>query len=383
MRERISVFLLLCVVSPGIWARGIEDFVSALSRADDYHARGRLEVYLPSAQEPVAYDISLISKPNPTDSLSPCSYLIDWRSADPDHPSAGFTAYFDGNFYRFRGDRLQEYHTSATPAAFAPGGDTGKGVQQQAQFVSLLPQFLARELRNPEYTYNIIDPERSATIEGQGAGREFVYRFNPATLLPVSATVTFNPGTLSEQTTSWQVQESLPTSSPTDFSEEWLREQYPDAFGRYRSSTFRAESLKGEALPTFSVPVAGTRERFAHRKGDPMEALTLVVFLDPEVATAAGTVAQVREAASQAPVPVHILWAFPTTNSAEEILDLLGQAREGEVALSSARSLASDCGVTLFPTLILVGKDGMVKDVTIGANQDLSAIVIQKIIISN
>lgn len=385
MRERISLFVILCVVSPGIQARGIEDIISALTEADNYHGRGRFEVYLPSSQEPVAYDIDLLSTATGNDTLSPCSYIITWQLQDSPRSGEGFSAYFDGNFYNFRDKRLKEYHRSASWAVFAPNGSARKGVQQQTQFASLLPQIIAQELNeiaaDTTYTYNITETARGVSLNGKGAGREFSYLFDSSTLMPASATITYNPGAVSEQSTVWQVNKTEFITDNNVFSEENLARHFQEAFEKYRSSTFRAENLPGEELPGFSAPVAGGREHYTYEKGEALNTLTLIVFLDPEVASTATTVKQVRSAAAKAPVPVQIIWTFPTTNRAYDILKLIAPGGDDEVALSSARAFASACGITLYPTLIIVNKDGIVKDVVIGANQDLATIVIQKIAI--
>ena len=44
----------------------------------------------------------------------------------------------------------------------------------------------------------------------------------------------------------------------------------------------------------------------------------------------------------------------------------------------SAAPLIRDCGAASLPTVILVGTDGIVKDVIIGYNNDLASDVIQK-----
>ena len=50
----------------------------------------------------------------------------------------------------------------------------------------------------------------------------------------------------------------------------------------------------------------------------------------------------------------------------------------GEHLLMSAKSLARDCGVSAYPVTIITNDDGIVADVIIGFNNDMSSSVIQK-----
>ena len=89
-----------------------------------------------------------------------------------------------------------------------------------------------------------------------------------------------------------------------------------------------------------------------------------------------------RSAASQAPVAAEIVWVF-TDNRTDTASEILGDIPAEESALISAHSLVRDCGITLYPTLIMVGADGIVKNIAQGYNQDLLSDVIQNITLSN
>ena len=52
--------------------------------------------------------------------------------------------------------------------------------------------------------------------------------------------------------------------------------------------------------------------------------------------------------------------------------------RPGEHLLTSAKSLARDCGAAAFPVTVITRADGTVADVVIGYNNDLTPVVIQK-----
>ena len=105
-------------------------------------------------------------------------------------------------------------------------------------------------------------------------------------------------------------------------------------------------------MPSFSCRTLASG-RMEHTYGDAMPRPTLFVFLDPGVNSTAATVADVRSAASQAPVAAEIVWVF-TDNRTDTASEILGDIPAEESALISAHSLVRDCGITLYPTLIMV-----------------------------
>ncbi|MDE6109240.1 MAG: hypothetical protein K2F72_03015, partial [Muribaculaceae bacterium] len=210
--QMLGALLLMAAATQGAHAEGPAGIAAGLSGATPYSATARYEVLLPQSEDPVEYTIALYScAPAATDTLSPCDYLIDWSMNTPSGPSTGFSAYFDGHHYRLRDKRMQEYHYSDRPSSFAPGGSVESGVQQQAQFASLLPAFIAREIErmagNDRFTYAITPSRDGTTVTLKGVeryngvpGREFEYTFDAATSLPLKAEICYNPGHMSEQT---------------------------------------------------------------------------------------------------------------------------------------------------------------------------------------
>jgi len=372
-------------------ATGVEQFAERLDAIAPYVSDAHFEVFLPQAQDPVAYSLLLQSSAaEPSDTLAPCSYLISWSTKSHGAEIKGFSAYFDGNVYRFRGNKLQEYHYSQNPEPFSTSryGVRG-GVQQSAQFSEYLPQFMAQKLRDmsvdSSYRYSfhpdtIVVGKRSIVVEGEKqtmgyVSGEFKYVFDYATARPVSVSLVNSPGAISEQLV--DVTYFPASAAPVEFTEDALIALWPEEFELYRQDSFRSENLVGKALPSYSCPYLDGQGRAQHVAGQPLQRPAFIVVIDPEVATASQTIDDVRRAADALPQPIDVVWAF-SDNHAVEAAELLGKPLPGETALISARSLVRNCGITLFPTVILVNSDATVADVIPGYNNQLSEIVIQK-----
>lgn len=100
-----------------------------------------------SLQDDVDYTLRLRSWEAPTDTLAPCDYLIDWKVATPDGESSGFSAYYDGNVYNFRGDRLLEYHYDRDKNPFQSRG-TGAASYPEYSVAPNLPSCCPNLLPN-------------------------------------------------------------------------------------------------------------------------------------------------------------------------------------------------------------------------------------------
>ncbi|MDE5608288.1 MAG: hypothetical protein K2I64_05080 [Muribaculaceae bacterium] len=361
----------------------VDDIVSVLSGLADYQGRATYSVLLPQAEDPVEYTVDMQSTVASGDPLSPISYLIEWKLND----SEGFSAYFDGHHYRYRNNRLQEYHFDWDSIPFVMGKG---GVQLQAQFVDILPQMTGRELSRLVadstfiYTYapdTVYNGQKSSIIKGKVmyhgyVSKEVVYVFDPATGMIRCIEMENNPGSISEQSVSIRYSTPATEQFPLE-SEEDLIALYPDVFERFRENNFKVENLPGILLPTFSSPTS-TGERYTYHRGDPLTNPTVILVVDESVGTTNPTLEALREAADKAPVAFDLVIAF-RSNNADRAQDIVGSLRPGEHLLLGARGLARDCGVTVTPTIIYVGRDGKVADVTLGYNKALSSVVIQKI----
>lgn len=384
--------MVIALISPlGLCAQGTVDIVTPLESMTDFKGTVSYEVLLPAADDPIVYTVEMRSDRNPADSLSLCDYLIDWSLPTPSGVSKGFSAYFGGHHYRYRDERLQEYHMDWDSIPFTMGRG---GVQRNAQFVDILPQYLARELRtimtDSAYDYRLtpdtlFNGERVITLKARlnykgYVSKEILYVFDRDTRLPLFAEIDNNPGAISEQTVTIRFNEMA--HEPFDLTgEPALIERYPEVFEKYRESSFRVENLPGTPMPAFSAPTT-TGERYTHHRGDAFRAPTIIVLLDPAVASTPAVIAALREAVASSPVAVDLVMAF-ISNNVDAIEQLVPEIHPGEHLLMTARALARDCGVNVYPTVIIAGRDGNVKDVVLGYNKELADIVIQKVALSD
>lgn len=345
----------------------------------------KYEVSLPSAPEPVLYQISLYASPNPGDTLAPCNYLIEWTNPETKLKNSGFNAYFGGNHFRYRNLKLQEYHFAEDPIPFKIGKTNLRGVQNQAQFTELLPAYLAKHLRlmqadTASYVCSLREVGDVLVLSGKYRingydANEYEYRFDARTGLPVSISFVYNPASITEQTVDAYAKWETPEDCP-EISEQALLSKFPEVFEKFRTSNFKAESLMGQPLPAIVAPTT-TGERYSRQSGDNFRQPTLIAFIDPETENAAATIDDIRNGLAQNPVDVDIVWIFTDSNN-DKIENLMGPISSGEHYLTNARKAIRECGIVAFPTILFCGSDGMVKDMITGFNKNFTSIVIQK-----
>lgn len=378
----------------GVAARVLAPTVEALAECLDgmapFAAEVTYDVSLPMLEDDVIYKIEVASDTVKGDFLSPVDYLIRWSlpSKDGGDPSTGFLAYFDGHHYRYRDNRLQEYHYEwdSIPFQTAQGG-----VQSNGQFVELLPQSIARELKSMinsgDYTVGyepmgVVDGRDVSIVTASQSVRGFTgrnYRLivERGTGRPLQINNEYNPGQISEQAVTIRYTYDAVEGLTAVTSEEVLMEMYPEVFERFRESNYRIENLRGVALPSFSLPTL-TGERYSRQRGDRFKAPTVIAIIDPQVATAAATVKTLREVVAQMPRDIDLLLAFMGSN-ADLIEEVAGASGYSETDLISAKSLARDCGTSVFPTIIVVEPSGIVANVLLGFNNSLAEDVIQSL----
>lgn len=395
MKGKFCLLIMIATLNPlGVDAQGIDDVIDSLANADGYRSRVTYEVVIPSFSNPIIYDIDIASAKSDCDTLSSCSYLIDWRVPTVSGESNGFSAYHNGHHYRYRDNRLQEYHVEWDSIPFGlgkphPAASIERGVQNNAQFTEILPQFMARQLAkiktDSTYSYSIAPDSlvgsRHLTVlkalqryKGYDS-KELTYFFDPATLMPLRLEIENNPGSIGEQqiTVTYTPFDNAET---VNFTESGLVERYPEAFEKYRLSYFKVENLPGTQLPGFSAPTP-TGERYSRATGDKFASPTLVVFLDPKVGTANKTIELVRKGVDSLPMSAEVIWAF-TSNNINDIDNVIIRPRPGEHIVMSAKSLARDCGVSTFPITLICDTYGKINDVIIGFNKNIDSDVIQK-----
>ncbi len=331
------------------------------------YGKARFEVLMPSASEPVVYNIDLTVM-TPGDSLAPCNYVIEWQLPRGGRVSTGFSSYNAGDHFRYRDTRLQEYHHADDPIPFnTPGG----GVQGKAQFVDLLPPFIAGKLAEmaADSTYMSTYNESSTTLKGVRRVNgndvyEYSYRFDPERGLPLQSDFEYNPGSISEQTVSVSYTWYKAAPCPT-LDEAYMVERFGDAFEKFRTSTFRVENMRGAAMPTFSYAAANQRRQ--HNRGEAdLPAPLLIVFADASVVSTPQAINAVRTATSSLPMALATVYAFADNNAPEGFV-----AGDGEYTMHRPQGIVRKCGVTAYPTFLLVGSDGVVADVLVGMDADL------------
>lgn len=400
MNGRFCLLILIATLNPlGLKSQGIDDVIKALETAGNYRAKATYEVVMPAFSKPIVYDIELSSSTTgDSDTLAPCDYLIDWEVPTVSGGSKGFSAYSAGSHYRYRDNRLQEYHRDWDSIPFGLGMARGpqsirKGVQNNAQFTDILPQYIADQLKSIKsdstYSYrftpdSIINGTHLSVINALQRykgydSKEVTYFLEPESRLPVRIEIENNPGSIGEQAVTVNYSKLAP--GPTDFSEKGLMALYPEAFGKYRLSYFKVENLPGTQLPGFSTPTP-TGERYSRATGDRFNVPTLLVFLDPKVGSATETIDLVRKGIDSLPMSADVLWVF-TGNNIDEIESVITRPRPGEHMLMSARALARDCGVTTFPIMLFCNRGGLITGVEIGFNKNLTTDVIQKTVIAD
>ncbi len=363
-----------------------QELIERLGTIQRYNASADYDVLLPSATDDIVYAVDFQSIAAPSDTLSPCEYLIEWSLDTPSGPSSGFSAYSNASHFRYRDERLQEYHFDWDSIPFLTRDG---GVQRNAQFAELLPQNLAVQLSRifskPEYTFNFIADRvtggrRLVVVEAKESyqgytAREMEYQFDAFTGMPIKIEIESNPGEISEQTVTVKFGE--PRNAPVErFAEDALIERYPDVFEKYRRSNFRAENLPGSQLTSFASPTP-TGGRFTYNRGEAFHSPTMIVVIDPTVASTEATIADIRNSVAMLPYSINIIWAF-VSNNAETIENLLGNPIDGETTVMSVRALTRDSGITTFPTILFVNRDGTIGDIQLGYNKILPEIVMQK-----
>ena len=380
--------MVLAALGPlGLSAQGIADVVAGLEKTGCYEADASFSVSLPQSESDVVYNVKLSSAPAVGDKLSPCGYVTEWTLDTPSGPVKGFSAYFDGHHYRYRNERLQEYHTEWDSIPFMPRGNSA-GVQASAQFTDLYPAFIAQELtamdKDSLYTVSV---NPNAMFDGRKAieiksvmkvsdvtAMEKRFFFDASSMLPLRIDTESNPGQITEQSMLVTYRYPAEMHCP-ELSETALTESYPEVFEKYRENNFRIENLAGTQLPTFSLPTT-TGERYTYHRGDSFASPTVIALLDPTAGFNVELVSVVRDAVDRLPSQTDVIWVFNSTNI-DAIEGVVSAIRPGEHLLMNGKSLARDCGAASLPVVIMSDSKGKVKNVVLGFNNELGNVVLQ------
>lgn len=363
-----------------------------LAKYSPFSAEIVYDVALPMASDEITYTLKIGSSATQNDNLSPADYLIDWTLSHNDTDSNGFLAYFNGNHYRYRDHRLQEYHYAENSEPFTSARG---GVQNNGQFVDMIPQMVAQQLlaleEDPDYTItfnpdtisdgiNCVVLTATQSVNGE-VGRSYRIIADRFTGRPLLISNLYNPGKVSEQTVTAKFRYNPGEQFAAAKSEEQLESLYPDIFTKYRDRGNRIEHMRGLPLPSFSLP-AIDGSRFTHEKGESLGRPTVIAIIDPESEQAAETVALLRKAIGEAERSAALILAFTESN-----LDLASELAPGtkadETVVVSAHSLAQECGTAVFPTILVADPAGKVSNVLLGFNNNLVQDVIQSLALVN
>ncbi len=359
-----------------------------LAICSPFYADVTYDVTLPMTSDEITYTLKIASSDAKTDNLSPADYLIDWTLSHNGSDSNGFLAYFNGNHYRYRDHRLQEYHYAEDPTPFTAQHG---GVQTNGQFVELIPQMIAEQLRdiasdtNFTTTFtpdtisdgiNCVALTATQIVNGE-TGRIFTLAADRFSGRPVAIKIQYNPGKISEQTVTAKYSYSEEPLLTTATSEEQLENLYPEIFTKYRDRGNRIEHMRGLPLPSFSLPTLdGTR--FTHEKDEPLGKPTVIAIIDPAADNAAETVSALRKAIREADRQASLVLAF-TESNLDVATELTGGSQADETVAVSAHSLARNCGTAIFPTILIAESSGKVSNVILGFNNNLPQDVIQSL----
>ncbi len=386
-----------------------EDIINRIDTGA-YRADATFSVTMPQLPDDVIYSLTISQTPAPTDTLCPAAYLIDWAitqrpgMTSPSPSDHGFTSYFNGNHYNLIAERLRERHIESDPGAFMR--PQRGGVAVTSQFADLVPAIMANRLRemsaDPRYTLTAVADTTVAgekavaliarmTVDGAVAS-EGEYLFYPGErLTPRRIVLENNTGSISEQTVTTKFDRPTDAgSAPAPVSEDQLIAAYPDEFERFRTSSYRLETLPGRHFPAIAVPILNgdrpTRttsssdddDRYTRTASQGFDVPTVIVLLEAKSEFTPKVIEAVREAARQLPWRIDILWTFTDTNP-NDVEAVISKPGSDETILRSARSVARDCGAgSMLPAIIFAGRDGIVKDFTAGYNNSLSSDVLKK-----
>lgn len=347
-------------------------------------------VSIPMRDNDIKYSAKIWSIYDPNDTLATSQYLIEYTHQSDSLPS--FNAYFKGNYYKFENERLQEYHWMWDSIPFKKI-DNSVGIYNSGLFAPFMPANIMASINNIMVTtgnyykvYNdtLINNRRVNAIKLKEyikgiLSKEILYYTNPTSGTPLYYESLNNPNTIGEQLVTVHYDYSQPLEPIDSINEAVLRKRYNAAFSKYRLSNFSIENLPGRKLPMFSLP-STTSEKYTWDGGFKNDAI--LAFLEVGNGMNKQLIKEVREAIKQSDVPINVLWVYNNRNL-EAIYDEMPETRNDEYALIGGKSLATDIGVTGFPTLVFVAKNGIVRDIQLGYNKELKNIVIQKVALMN
>lgn len=370
----------------------LNNIIQALESINNYQAEAQTNVSMPQMSDDVVYMLGLMQQKCNDDALLTMPYIIDWHLRSSRAPKHGFSAYFNGNHFRFSGARIQEFHLPADSLAFTLSGfgTKSKGVHRSVQFFNLLPQSIALNLRalaqdslsrirvvaDTIVGGNHYIGVTAKTVVNGSVGSVSEYLFNPLTKMPERIRTENNPGSVSEQSIAVDFL-STSTAPLPRIDQQRLIELYPNEFANYRKSNFTITSLRGARLPSFSLPTS-TAERFTYNQGDNFRRPTIIVMLEAYDGKSPDVRDQIHEAMAESGCAADVIWAF-TDTSVDAVESVVERPQPGEHVLINAASLIKKCGASTLPAIIVADREGIVRNIFTGHNNDTGSDVIKAV----
>lgn len=385
----LSLLLINCLGTRASANSNLDQLVAGLEGIKSYKSKATFEVLIPQSSEPIVYELSLTANDNVNDNLSPCDYIVEWTINGGKSDSSGFSAYHNGNHYRYRDNKLLEYHMEWDSIPFR-SDNIGQGVQNQALFVKYLPANLAEHIKriSNDTTYyistgliNVSKAHSAIVVKGTHTiadvvCEEFEYVFDRKTALPIRIHIESNPASISEQTIDVKYSEST-TDVDVPITDEALMESYPIVFEKYRQCNYHIKNLIGEILPEFSAQTIGG-SHYSFKKGDTLNSPTMFAVLDTKSEYSKRIISNIRLAYQNMPFESKIVWIFSENNKCDILKTIDKQLNNEEIYINS-HSFIQKCGITSTPTTILANRNGKIIDVIIGFSKDLPSIITQNL----
>lgn len=343
MKHRIVLAIIGCVLSVAT--------ALATKPANDYSAVVEYQIVPPNAPEEIVYNVRVLQQPTEADSLYYCNFLIESLLDGAQADDISFSAYFDGNFYKFKDDRFTEYHLPADSSFFS------SNQLRFEMFLAVLPadieEFIESIKADSAYTYKeypvgVNRKFEAAETRNGYHNRDIRFEFDSSGN-PVEWQIITNPGQYAELISSAKYIQT-DTSHQTELSEEFLAAKYPEIFRKFRGDNFSAASLVDRPMPSFSLPMLSGR-RLSHLRGKGFDKPTVFVFAD------------------SFPQPIdnneamEVIYVFKG-GSSEISKEDSNNAYSDATVITNAAGLYRDCGVKALPTLIYCNTDGIITSVT-------------------
>lgn len=142
----------------------LDALIERLDTLSPFSASVAYEVSLAMTDEDVVYNLDIASSSAPADTRFGADYLIDWALERKGETYKGFIAYFDGHCYRYRDNRLQEYHSTGIPfRSFRPTEACRPTASLSTFCRGRSPASLER-WRNPTISLSATNPPPAAAI---------------------------------------------------------------------------------------------------------------------------------------------------------------------------------------------------------------------------